>query len=130
MAAPGTLYSELLNAEPITISEDDDEENTTTESVVQTRASLVHGAPSSAPLDPSASSVEESKALKPPPKWGKCDWCGYALRPRVSEQGTVFLGCSKFRVRDVQSCSFTRTVPPALESQLPGVVMCRKRVRF
>ena len=65
-----------------------------------------------------------------PTKWGRCERCGAPMRAvyPAASGASAFLGCTKFRSTDPNSCRFTRGVPADRYHELPDRVVVRRTV--
>ena len=77
--------------------------------------------------------IRERSPYRRPTKWGRCGVvaCRPALRPCYPRGGGYpFLGCSRYRVGDTNSCTFTAAVPADRELELPSRVVRRVPVPY
>ena len=73
--------------------------------------------------------VEDGQSTAKPmklTKWGRCSVCQRAMRPRVREDGSVFLGCSRF---ETSGCRYTSSAMGSdVSSKLPERIIKRQKV--
>ena len=65
-----------------------------------------------------------------PTRWGRCERCGAPMRPVIpSVNGlSAFLGCTEYKSKALNTCRFTRAVPPDRYHELPENAIVRRRV--
>ena len=79
-------------------------------------------------LPPPASAEDTRRSRQT--KWGRCQHCiGYMRIVYPSRDGgEAFLGCSQYRVTKLDSCCYTRSIPPEWLRELNDVAVVRRRM--